>query len=39
MNKAFWEKSYLDDTVTTFGTRPNQAIEALWKSFDKNWLI
>jgi tellurite methyltransferase len=39
MNKPFWENTYSDDTVSTFGTKPNQAIEAYWKIFDKNWSI
>jgi tellurite methyltransferase len=39
MIKPFWENTYLDDTVSTFGTKPNQAIEAYWKTFDKNWSI
>ena len=39
MNKPFWEKTYMDDNVTTFGTKPNQAVEGLWRSFEKNWSI
>jgi cyclopropane fatty-acyl-phospholipid synthase-like methyltransferase len=39
MDKPFWEKTYMDDTITTFGTKPNRTIEAMWKSFDKNWSI
>jgi tellurite methyltransferase len=39
MEKPFWEKTYSDNTVTTFGTKPNRAIEDMWESFDKNWSI
>ncbi|HBP62737.1 MAG TPA: hypothetical protein DD730_00335 [Desulfosporosinus sp.] len=39
MDKPFWEKTYNNDNVTTFGTKPNKAIEAMWESFDKNWSI
>lgn len=39
MEKPFWEKTYSDDTVTTFGSRPNRTIEDMWESFDKNWSI
>ncbi|HUX78494.1 MAG TPA: hypothetical protein VMW10_01930 [Alphaproteobacteria bacterium] len=39
MDKPFWEKAYSDDTVSTFGTKPNRTIEAMWESFDKNWSI
>lgn len=34
MNKPFWERSYTDDSVTTFGTKPNRAVEKVWRSFD-----
>ena len=39
MEKPFWENTYSNDMVTTFGTRPNRAIEDMWESFDKNWSI
>ncbi len=39
MDKPFWEKTFNDDAVTTFGTRPNRTIEAMWESFDRNWSI
>lgn len=39
IDKPFWEKTYCDDTVSTFGAQPNKAIEDMWKSFDKNWSI
>lgn len=39
MKKPFWENTYSDDTVTTFGTKPNRAVEDMWESFDKNWSI
>ena len=35
----FWERTYKDDTVTTFGIKPNRAVEAMWETFDKNWTI
>ena len=39
MEKPFWENTYSDDKVTTFGTKPNRAIEDMWESFDKDWSI
>jgi tellurite methyltransferase len=39
MDKPFWEKTYSNDSITTFGTKPNRTIEAMWESFDKNWSI
>lgn len=39
MEKPFWEKTYSDDTVTTFGSKPNRTIEDMWESFDKKWSI
>lgn len=39
MDKPFWENTYKDDNVTTFGIKPNRAVEALWKTFDKEWSI
>lgn len=39
MEKPFWERTYGDDTVSTFGSRPNRTIEGMWESFDKNWSI
>ncbi len=39
MDKPFWEKTYRDDSVTTFGVRPNRIIETMWESFDKSWSI
>jgi hypothetical protein len=32
MSKPFWGNTYVDNTVSTFGVRPNQAIEAYWVS-------
>ena len=37
MDRPFWESTYRDDTVTTFGIKPNRTIEAMWEIFDKNW--
>ncbi len=39
MNIPFWERTYLDDSVTTFGEKPNRAVEAMWTTFEKNWFI
>lgn len=39
MNEPFWEKTYRDETVTTFGIKPNRSIETMWENFDKNWSI
>lgn len=39
MEKLFWENTYSDDAVTTFGIKPNRAIEDMWESFDKDWSI
>ncbi len=36
MNKPFWEDSYKDDDVTTFGIKPNPTIEERWSMFTKN---
>ncbi len=39
MDKPFWENTYKDDNVTTFGIKPNRAVEAMWKTFNKEWSI
>ncbi len=39
MEKPFWEETYQDDSVTTFGTKPNRAVEAMWDKFEKHWFI
>jgi len=39
MEKPFWENTYNDDSVTTFGIKPTKALEAMWESFDKNWSV
>ena len=39
MEKPFWERTYDDDSVSTFGSRPNRTIEGMWESFDKSWSI
>jgi cyclopropane fatty-acyl-phospholipid synthase-like methyltransferase len=39
MDKPFWERTYRDDSVTTFGINPNRAVEAMWETFGKNWAI
>ena len=39
MDEPFWERTYRDDSLTTFGIKPNRAVEAMWETFDKNWAI
>lgn len=39
MDKAFWEKTYNDINISTFGTKPNKEIEAMWENFNKDWSI
>ena len=39
MNKPFWEESYKDDNVSTFGTEPNQSIKEYEYLFNKEWSI
>ncbi len=39
MEKPFWEKTYLDNDVTTFGIKPNRAVETMWNSFSKECSI
>ena len=39
MNKPFWEESYKDDNVSTFGTEPNQSVKAYEHMFNKTWNI
>ena len=39
MEKPFWDKTYQDDSVTTFGIEPNRAVKAMWDKFEKHWSI
>jgi len=39
MNKPFWEASYKDDNISTFGTEPNQSIKEHEHLFKKAWRI
>ena len=39
MNKPFWEESYKDDSVSTFGVEPNQSVRDYEHLFDKTWCI
>jgi tellurite methyltransferase len=39
LNQPFWEKSYRDADIATFGTRPNQDVEEMWPDFARNWSI
>jgi len=36
MKKPFWEKTYKDDNITTFGIEPNSMIKERWPMFVKN---
>jgi len=39
MTEPFWEKSYKDDDVSTFGTIPNRLIKEYEYMFGKSWNI
>lgn len=39
MDKPFWEKTYKDDKVATFGVDPNREIKELWSSFKQKCSI
>ena len=39
MDKPFWEETYKDDTVSTFGTEPNTSIPEFEYLFKKSWNI
>ena len=39
MEDPFWEKTYKDDSVSTFGLRPNQEVQDLCPSFKQNCSI
>ena len=39
MNKPFWEESYKDDSVSTFGIDPNQSVKEYEHLFVKTWNI
>lgn len=39
MDKPFWDETYKNDAVTTFGVKPNRAVETMWKTFDIGWSI
>lgn len=39
LSKPFWEESYKDDNVATFGTEPNQSVKEYEYLFDKKWNI
>jgi tellurite methyltransferase len=39
MDRPFWENTYKDENVSTFGTHPNQDMEEMWPNFGKNWSI
>ena len=39
MEMPFWEDSYKDDSISTFGTRPNATIVEFQHLFHKNWSV
>ncbi len=39
MKIPFWEDSYKDDRVSTFGTQPNAAIDEFQHLFSKSWSV
>jgi cyclopropane fatty-acyl-phospholipid synthase-like methyltransferase len=39
MDQPFWEKTYQDQNVSTFGLLPNQDIAEMWAGFDRHWSI
>ena len=39
MTKPFWEETYKDDSVSTFGTDPNQSVKDYEHLFDKTWNV
>jgi len=39
MDKPFWENTYRDDTVTTFGTEPNTSVPEFEYLFQRSWNI
>ena len=39
MNEPFWEESYKDDNISTFGTEPNQPVKKYEHLFKKEWSI
>ena len=39
MSKPFWEKSYKNGNVSTFGIKPNPIIQERWSLFKKNGII
>lgn len=38
MNIPFWEDSYKDDTISTFGTEPNATIIEFENLYNKAWI-
>ena len=39
METPFWENSYKDDNVSTFGIQPNAAIDKFQHLFEKKWSV
>ncbi len=37
--RPFWESTYLDDTVASFGEGPTRDVAALWPQFDLSWSV
>lgn len=39
MKIPFWEDSYKDDNISTFGTQPNATIDEFQHLFEKSWSV
>jgi tellurite methyltransferase len=39
MDQPFWEETYRDKDISTFGVLPNKDIEEIWRGFERNWSI
>lgn len=39
MNIPFWEDSYKDDSISTFGIHPNATIDEFQHLFNKSWSV
>lgn len=39
MNIPFWEESYKDDNISTFGTEPNASVQEYENLYNKSWNI
>ncbi len=39
LSEPFWEKSYKDDNISTFGTEPNPEVNEFLEFFRKDWNV